>query len=113
MKMLLAAALAVTMGLAGPASAGDFTEGMDDQQIAGEAGDVIGGAQACGYTLDMTKVQAFIEGRIAEMGGDNRGYFRDSVYLRNDSLLGMPEVERLTQCILQKKMAQKYGFLAN
>jgi hypothetical protein len=111
MRLPIVATL-MTICLGGAASAGDFMDGMDDQEIAGEAGDVIGGAQACGYSLDMSNVQAFIESRIAEMAGDNRGYFRNSVALRNDTLLDMPEVERIAQCILQKKMAQKYGFLS-
>lgn len=95
---------------AGGTQAQNFTEGMDDTEIAYEAGDIIGGARACGYALDMVKVEAFITTRIAAMGSDDRSSFRSAVDIRDFALREMAENERAAQCILQRELAKKYGF---
>ena len=103
--MMIALALSATSTLAQ-----DFTDGMIDYDVATEAGDVIGGARACDYELDMGKVEAFIQYRIASMGGDDRSAFRSSVDTRDYSLRQMAGNERKAQCILQRELAKKYGF---
>jgi hypothetical protein len=100
----------VLLVFADPALCQDFTEGMNDFDIATEAGDVVGGARACNYELDMAKVEIFIKTRIAAMAGDARDGFRTAVDIRDYSLREMPENERQAQCILQRELAEKYGF---
>lgn len=108
---MMSAGLVLGLALsAGETLAQDLTEGMDDTEVAYEAGDVIGGARACGYMLDMTKVEAFIQTRIAKMQGRDRDRFRTAVDIRDYQLIEMGENERTAQCILQRELAKKYGF---
>lgn len=79
--------------------------------FATEAGQVIGSSDACGYKLDASKVAAFTETRIANLGQMARMNFSAASSIQTDSIAIMTETQKVSHCALNQALAKKLELL--
>ncbi|MBX4889769.1 hypothetical protein [Rhizobium bangladeshense] len=105
MRLLVGTLLAIAAGSVSFAQ--DFN--AKDFMIANEAGQIIGGADMCGYKLDDAKLEAFMQNKIANLDETARMHFTNARGAQVQLSKMMSDTERKAQCALQAKLAQNYG----
>ncbi|TAY66553.1 hypothetical protein ELG88_09805 [Rhizobium leguminosarum] len=99
-------------GLFMVAASGAFAQDFNqkDFMVANEAGQIVGGADLCGYKLDDAKLEAFMQNKIANLDDTSRMHFSNVRGTQQVQLSKMmSDTERKAQCALQAKLAEKYG----
>ncbi len=76
---------------------------------ANEAGQIIGGADPCGFHLDDAKTKAFMETKVAELDDTARMHFNNARSAQTYLIGQMGPTEKKAHCALQAKLAQKLG----
>lgn len=84
---------------------------LNSMQTAREAGQIIGTADLCGYTLSPAKVSAFMTDTLAEMDQTSRMTFQSAGGAHKIRMNEMSEIERTAACALQAKLARKMGLM--
>jgi hypothetical protein len=97
------------ISLAGSAQAQAQNFNSKDFMTANEAGQIIGGADICGYKLDDAKTATFMESTVAALDDTARMHFNNTRALQVQAFSQMSSTEKKAQCALQAKLAQKYG----